>query len=158
MVDPAIVNKEISRLAGLDGFPRGKDQMGAALELRDTLQKAPSREAAHRIVSEWLESQTRCPKPSELRAKIAEIRSREVTKNNCSTCDGNGAVTRYVLLTFEGNSYRVTRKEVLQDFEHYIAVSSWLADSKQEGTARQMTNTEAIPCPKCSVSRREEAA
>lgn len=158
MVDAAVIAKEISRLSGLDGYPRGKEAGPALVELRDVLQKAPTRDAAHRIVSDWLESQTRCPKPSELRAKIAEIRSRGEERAHCSTCDGNGAVVRYVLLTFKGNSYKITWKEVLQDFEHYIAVSSWLAESKQEGTARQMTNTEAIPCPRCSVSRREEAA
>lgn len=158
MVDPAVVAREISRLVGLDGYPRGKDGEPAVFELREVLSKAPHRDAAHRIVSDWLESQTRCPKPSELRAKVAEIRSRGDERAHCSTCDGNGAVVRYVLLTFEGNSWKVTRKEVLHDFEHYIAVSSWLAESKQEGTARQMTNTEAIPCPRCSVSRREEAA
>jgi hypothetical protein len=158
LLDPAVVAKEVARLAGLDNYPRGKDAGPALVELRDTLQRAPSREAAHRIVSDWLESQTRCPKPSELRAKIAEIRTRGEERARCSYCDGNGAVVRYVLLTFEGNSYKITRKEVLQDFEHYIAVSSWLAEGKQEGTARQMTNTEAIPCPRCSVNRREEVA
>ena len=157
MVDPAVAAKEIARLSGLDGYPRGKEAGPALVELRDALSKAPVRETAHRVISEWLESQPRCPKPSEIRQRIAECRSRGEERAKCAMCDGNASIVRYTLLTFEGNSYIVSRKEVLKDFEHWLEVSNWLAENSANGLARQITNTEAVPCPRCSVSRTEAA-
>lgn len=156
MVDPAVVAKEIARLSGLDGFPRGKDQAGALVELRDALQRAESKDQAHRVVTDWLDSQTRCPKPADLRQRIAEIKTRGEKKAVCRRCDGNGSIVQYVLATYADNGYKIREKHVLDDFEHYLKVSEWLAERKE---TNRITLSEAIPCPLCvSRSSQEEAA
>jgi hypothetical protein len=155
MIDPAVVAKEIARLSGLDGFPRGKDQAGALVELRDALQKAETRDQAHQVVTDWLDSQTRCPKPADIRLRLMEAKGRGEQRAKCGRCDGNGSIVQYILATYADNSFKIKHREVLRDFEHYIQVSEWLAERKE---TNRITLSGAVPCPACGANRAMEAA
>lgn len=136
--------RRLSALAYFPSDPVALEELGRAAETAGT-------PAAQDAIGEWLNTQSRCPSPAELRAAVLAARDRSAApKDKCAGCDGNGWVTVYRLVTYWDNTFRVRRSESLDhmSFEQVEAAKVTLGRN-------QTILGAAKPCPAC---RRTEAA
>jgi hypothetical protein len=107
--------KHIERLSGMDFYPHSDKP--ALRELRVAGESAHSSLVLAKVIDNWLESETRCPKPAELRRLIHESHSRFV-QSKCEICSNSGWVTVWKLITYYPGTFNIKHCETLpQDFE-----------------------------------------
>jgi|SRR5579885_2473400 len=96
MVDGRIVADLMERLGGLDYYPR--DNQMAQRDLRDAIRAAATDAIALSIVNDWIQYESKSPKPAELRRLILEENEKREREQDapiersahCPTCRDTG--------------------------------------------------------------------
>ena len=89
MIARSIIEEQIRRMGGLDGYPAFEP--GGYAELVRIAGKF-SRSESHlsAVMDEIMETMTKCPKPAELRALLDLGRPEPVVHRDCANCGGSG--------------------------------------------------------------------
>jgi hypothetical protein len=94
MLARKIVDKQLSRLSGLDFAPRGENAVDAITEVRTALAaSAISEEQAKRILDLWLAEHVEYPKPADIYTLGQQVRQQAVNDSaprGCERCHGTG--------------------------------------------------------------------
>jgi hypothetical protein len=89
--DKELSKKQISRLSGLDQFPRERE---AILELVFALQNFATQQQAESFITDWLSTAHSCPKPADIRIAARDAKVNEnlgwLEKKQCPHCYGSG--------------------------------------------------------------------
>lgn len=101
----------VQRLVGLRGFPRHKD---GQKELVRAMMAGESESTAERFTDDWVGSQAEAPRPTDIRTKLHEMRSRTRPQDYCESCGGAGFIGEDVLVTYRGNTFEVAKVEGLR--------------------------------------------
>lgn len=83
--------KQVSRLAQMNGYPKGEKE--ALKELIQALRSAANLKQAEIVVSAFLDtaaSDTRCPMPAEIRRACAALQEEHRPDPLCQICNGSG--------------------------------------------------------------------
>lgn len=119
MISSSEASKAIGRLSALPWFPKGNDV--AQTELADSLRSnARSMDHAGRIIARLLnqpELLKRAPAPLDILTAAEQEPGFNYAPVECSVCGGEGWITHFVLVTWEGKH---RRSEFITE-EQYIA-------------------------------------
>lgn len=124
MITGVEASKHIERLSGLDFYPHSDKP--ALRELRMAGESAYTPAILAKVVDSWLESETKCPKPAELRRLVHEYQSAQI-KSKCRVCDNSGWVTVWKLVTYWPGTYKIRTCEAFpNDYEASIELRAKL--------------------------------
>ncbi len=120
MISVAAAADQLERIQGMVGFPRGRESEKYALEMRLAIQSARSEAIARQVVSDILREFKRCPAVADIYEAINEENNRGPSREQpkCELCHGAGAVTVWVLATYNGRSMKIKSEEILRNFTH----------------------------------------
>ena len=122
MITPTQATAELLRMKRLNFFPDPDKDKSYFKELRLALECALTVEIAAQVVGDWLREALEAPKPAQLRAMTWELNEKsETRRSKCIICQGEGQVTRWVLVTYNGRSLAVKKQEILRDFNDELA-------------------------------------
>lgn len=150
--------EQLARLSILNWFPK-KDRE-AQRQLRLAAEHAHTESVLAAVVTDWLASQTDCPKPADLRRLIYEKQGdADSRKAKCKLCMGSCFVTGWFLVTYKADGWSIKSSDKLQDFD--VEQARDLGEKLIAAKANQAVLTAAVACrcmPANHVSRGAEAA
>ncbi len=147
MISATEAAREIERFTGLDFWPRGEENKPARKELRLAAEVAESCEILKAVVDGWVQSQTQCPKPAELRRLIYDKNSeRKELLSRCRFCGGSGCITVWLLVTYKGNSLVVDKSQRIDVHSQEEANAFMAKLAEASTTVNQTVLTAAEPC------------
>lgn len=151
MIDKKLAAEQVGRLMGLDGFPTGS---AAIKELVFAMQVAETDAIAIRFVDDWIGSETKAPYPVDIRRALYDANeSRKRKAQRCRACAGSGAIIRWYLVTYQGQTLRkmkhcerlaVNSEEEAMEFARKIA-------ENPVGEDYQTVLSGAARCSACSL-------
>jgi len=115
MISKEVCESQIGRLEGLSYYPRDKPE--AIRDLAAALKAAGNDAICVAVVNAWVEENSEAPKPADLRRLIwAENEKADEPPGKhkrCPLCGGGGWLTVWMLITYQGNSFIVRRREII---------------------------------------------
>ena len=99
MTDKDFAKKQLERLSQLDGYPHGHTE--ALRELLAALQVPETNQQCEKLVSDWVQNETGCPRPAEIRRLAYSIT--EPRGKACELCGGVGFLSETRLI--QGKRY-----------------------------------------------------
>ena len=147
MLDHIEVMHQIERFAGLDRYPKGAAAGQAVSELVKAAKVAQTMGIIVLCADNWLETQTVCPKPADLRAAIYELKAKFGPKKpKCIDCSGNGFVVVYFLVRYAGKSFTPVKSKRLGRLNTEQALAAFAQADMFEPEAELISAAETCPC------------